>query len=124
MGDERGPLEIRLLEQTREPAGEGVDVETCGGSGLAETGHVGNDDAVVLHEPVKHRRPHRTAAFDAAMQQDERRSVTALEDAGGDPVDVERPGGDRQPGEHPVPWVRALARASAVFALVPDIRTP
>ena len=53
------------------------------GLGLTEPGNVGNHDAVVLGEPLDHRRPERAPGLDGAVQQDERRAVACLEQRGG-----------------------------------------
>ena len=52
--------------------------------GFTEAGQIRHDDAVLPSEPGDHRRPVDPAAFDPAVQQDQRWSCTGFEDRGRD----------------------------------------
>ena len=89
-------------EERAEPIRERRCVQPRDRLGLAQAGEVGDDDAMALREPGHDRRPDRPAAFDPAVEEDQRRSVTALEHGGRRTRQVEPPLGHGESGQHPL----------------------
>src|SRR5215217_5327410 len=91
MGDERWPFLAREFDQPLEPARKCADVQPVDRAGLAQTRNVGDDQAMRLSELRDDGRPVDAAALDAAMQQDERSTLPALQHRGRDAPDVHTP---------------------------------
>ena len=109
--DQRRRLLARRPEQLAEPVGEGHVVEARNRIGLPQTGDVGDDDAVALGEAGDRGRPIRAAAFDPAVQQDERRAFATLQHRGRDAGQTDPSFRDRDPGEQTLPRALRCARA-------------
>src|SRR5829696_8077473 len=103
MGDERRPFLTGEFQQPLEPVLERADVEPIDWVGLAQPRDVGDDEASGLSEPRDDGRPVDAAALDAAVQQDERPPLPAVEDRCGDASHVQTPLLNLDPLKEPCP---------------------
>ena len=110
-----GRSKVERVEQPEEPRRERVEVEAIGRSGLTEAGHIGGDHEVFGRERGDDRCPHGAAALDAAVEQEERATRAAGDDAGSDSVDLDDAPADGEVGEHVVVGC-AHGRTSVVSA--------
>ena len=110
VGDQRRRLLARRPDQLAEPAREGHVVEAGHGIGLPQTGNVGDDDAVALGEAADRGRPIRSAAFDPAVEQDERRAFATFQHRGADSGQADPSFRDRCPGEQTLSKALRCAR--------------
>jgi hypothetical protein len=88
-----------------EPVSERVDVEPIDRCRLTDPGRVWHDQVMVFRQAGDDRRPVGASAFDAAVQQDERRTLAGFEHRGCDAVEVKLALRDGKPGEHALPSV-------------------
>ena len=79
VGDERRRLVAGQREQLGEPTCEPRHPDDIRGRRRPEPGEIGDDHAMALGQGGDDRRPHRAAALDAAVQQDERGTLAPLE---------------------------------------------
>ena len=100
--DERRLLQASRFQECREPIAECL-VEPKGRLGLSQAGRVGDDEAVGLRQVRQHRRPAGTAAFNRAVQEDERRARSAFKHHGRANAQPQPPLGEREPGQHSLP---------------------
>ena len=83
VSDQRRLVRAREPEQAGKPVGEARRVQPVERVGLAQAGHVRDDDAVALGKTGHHGRPVDPAALDSAVQQHERGPVAAFQHGGG-----------------------------------------
>ena len=108
VGDERGPIETRLQDDAVDPAGERVDVQIRCRCRLAEPGDVGHNHVIRQGELGEHRRPHCATTLDPPVEEDQRWTISELDDGRGQAIHLEHSGCRRNSCEHPFSWICRL----------------